>query len=346
MKNILIKVLKFLGFLSIGVLLMYFAFKGIELNSLIADLKEANYSWVLLSLVMACMAYASRAIRWRLIIEPLGYKAGIRNTFFSLMIGYLANFVFPRIGEITRCATLGKKENIPVDQLVGTVIVERAVDFLSLLAFLTILIIFRFETFGHFFQENIFTPLGEKISDTLNISKVLWISATGLVVLIVAAYLIFREQLSEIKIISKGKNIVKGILDGLKTVYKLKKRGLFLFHTLIIWANYWLMTWVVVFAIPATSGLKIMDGLFLLVIGGLGMSAPIQNGYGAFHWIVSRGLVAVYEGITLKEALVFATLTHESQAILAVLLGTLSFALIFRKKRKTLKLPFLRKRFS
>jgi hypothetical protein len=93
------------------------------------------------------------------------------------------------------------------------------------------------------------------------------------------------------------------------------------------------MTWVVVFAIPATSHLEMMDGLFLLVIGGLGMSAPVQSGIGAYHWIVSRGLVAVYTGITLEDGLVFATITHESQSLTAIILGLISFTLIFRKRR-------------
>ncbi|MFW5819875.1 MAG: TIGR00374 family protein, partial [Bacteroidota bacterium] len=139
--------------------------------------------------------------------------------------------------------------------------------------------------------------------------------------------------LSRIRIVSKGKGIIKGIIEGLKTVYTLKKRGKFLFHTAFIWMNYWLMTWVVVFALPATSDLKIIDGLFLLVIGGFGMSAPVQSGIGAYHWIVSRGLVAVYAGISLEEGLVFATITHESQSLLVILLGTLSFILLFRKKK-------------
>lgn len=337
MKAPLIKIVKFTGFLALGLSLLYFAFRGIDFQSLMGDFKNARYSWVLLSLVFAMIAYISRAIRWNLIIEPLGYKPELKNTFFSLMVGYLANFAFPRIGEITRCATLGKKEKIPVDKLVGTVIVERVVDLFTLFLLLGVLIIFRFETFGNFFNQNIFIPLGEKISRTLNFSIFIWIGAGSLVILSLIFYLIFREQLSRIKLISRGKKVVKGIIAGLKTVYKLKKRGWFIFHSIFIWLNYWIMTWVVVFALPATSDLKIMDGLFLLVVGGLGMSAPVQGGIGAYHWIVSRGLVAVYAGISLEEGLVFATLTHESQSLMAILLGTISFFLILRKGSKKKK---------
>ena len=332
MKSNLFKILKFSAFFAIGLLLLYFAFKDMDFQNLMQDFKSANYSWVLLSLVFALIAYISRAIRWNLIIEPLGYKPLFSNTFYSLMIGYLANFAFPRLGEVTRCASLAKKENIPVDKLIGTVIVERAVDLLTLFILLLILIIFRFETFGGFFNENIFIPLGIKISSTFSFSKFFWIGAILIMGIFISAYLIFRDELSEIGIVIKLKGLIKGVIEGLKTVYKMKKRGAFIFHSLFIWLNYWIMTWVVVFALPSTSSLGIIDGLFLLVIGGLGMSAPVQGGIGAFHWVVSRGLTVVYGTISLEEGLVFATISHESQALLAITLGTLSFFLLIRNR--------------
>lgn len=338
MKPILVKILKFIVFLSIGIVLLFFAFRGISFESLKDDFKDVNYSWVLLSLVFSVLSHISRSLRWNLIIEPLGYKPRFANTFYSLMLGYLANFAFPRIGEITRCASLGKKEDIPVDRLVGTVIVERAIDMMSLIFLLGVLIFFRFETFGNFFRDSVFIPLGEKVSQSLDFSVLIWSIVGGGLLLVLILYLIFREQLSRIKIVSKGKDIIRGVVEGLKTVYTLKRRGAFLLHTIFIWLSYWMMTWVVVFALPATSHLGIIDGLFLLVIGGFGMAAPVQSGIGAYHWIVSRGLVAVYAGISLEEGLVFATISHESQSLLMILLGSFSFIMLFKKRRLASKL--------
>ncbi len=301
MKTSLIKILKFLGFLALGIVLLYFAFKGIDFDSLIEDFKTARYRWVVLSLCFAMLAYFSRAARWNLIIEPLNYKPSFANTFYSMMVGYLANFAFPRIGEITRCVTLAKKEKIPVDRLIGTVIV--------------------------------FIPLGDKISSSLNFSWIIWIVLAILSLITVSLYFFFRQRLAEIKMVSKTKDIMRGVVEGLKSVYKMKKRWQFILHTIFIWMNYWMMTWVVVFAIPATSGLGIIDGLFILAIGGLGMSAPVQGGIGAFHWIVSRGLATVFTGISVEEGLVFATISHGSQALLAIALGTLSIILLFRNKK-------------
>lgn len=334
MKQKLLKIIKYAGFTLAGLGLLYLAFKKINFEDVIEGLKTANYWWILLSLFFSLLAFISRAIRWNLLIDPLGYHPKSINTFYSLMVGYMANFALPRIGEVTRCASLSKKEKIPVDKLLGTVIIERAIDLFSLIFLLLVLIFFRFETFGSFLQDSILIPLSEKLSKTLNLSNYIFIGGGLFLVLLVFAYYIFREELSRVGIIIKMKNLVKGVLEGLKTVYKMKRRWSFLFHTIFIWFNYLMMTWVVVFAIPATSQLTIVDGLFLLIIGGLGMSTPVQGGMGAYHWIVSRGLFAVYQNITIEDGLVFAVLSHESQLVLIILLGIISFDHLLRKPKK------------
>lgn len=331
MKSILLKALKFIAFLGIGIVLLYFAFRGIAFESLKEDFRHAKYAWVLFSLVFAILAYISRAIRWNILIEPLNYKPRLANTFYSLLLGYLANFALPRLGEVTRCASLAKKEKIPVDKLFGTVIVERVIDLFSLILLLIILVVFRFEKFGNFFSQTVFNPIGAKISSSLSFSIFIWSSIIIVVLVIFIIAIFLRKRIARLNIIKKIYSLILGVIEGLKTVYKMKKRGAFIFHSVFIWANYWAMTWVVVFAMPSTSHLGIIDGLFLLVIGGLGMAAPVQGGIGAYHWIVSRGLVTVYPGILLEEGLVFATLSHESQAILIAVLGTVAFFMLIKK---------------
>lgn len=334
MKESFLKTLKFFTFLSIGGVLLYFAFKGIDVQNVWHDLKIAKYSWIFLSLFLAFLAQLSRAYRWNLLIEPIGHNPLFQNTFYSMMTGYLANFALPRIGEITRCASLGKKEKIPVDKLLGTVILERIIDLLSLFILLLLLLILKFEIFGSFINNNIFIPLKEKISSVLGFSWITWVIIfISIIVITLLYYLYFRETIGKFKSFHKLKNIVKGILEGLKSVYKMKRKGEFILHTIIIWALYLFMTWVVVFSLPSTSGLKIIDGLFILVIGALGMSVPVQSGIGAFHWIVSRGLFAVYPFISLEQGLAFATISHGSQSLLVILLGSFSFFMLFYKKR-------------
>ena len=93
--------------------MLYLAFKDISLSKLAEDFRNAKYSWVVLSLFIGLLSHIIRAYRWNLLIRPLGYKPGLLNSYFAVTIGYLANFAFPRLGEVTRCASLSKTEKIP-----------------------------------------------------------------------------------------------------------------------------------------------------------------------------------------------------------------------------------------
>ncbi|MDX9696674.1 MAG: lysylphosphatidylglycerol synthase transmembrane domain-containing protein [Bacteroidales bacterium] len=335
MKNSIIKIINFFIFLTIGLILLYFAFKGIDFNSLLNDLKSANYSWVALSLVFAFFAYVSRAYRWKLLIEPLNYNPPFKNVFYAVMVGYLANLAFPRIGEITRCGSLTKSDKIPIDSLIGTVIIERAIDMVVLLLLLFVIFVAKIEYFGSFIKENIFIPVYNKFINAVDFPFYYWIGIVALISGFIALFYYFRKKLKRVKIIHKFRKLLRGVFAGIKTVTKMRNRWEFLLHTVIIWVMYFFMTYVVVYAIPATQSLKPIDGLFLLVIGGLGMAAPVQGGIGAFHWIVSSGLL-LYD-ISKTDGLVFATIQHESQVFMVLILGTLSLLMLFlnsRRKRK------------
>ncbi|OFX88148.1 MAG: hypothetical protein A2X00_05130 [Bacteroidetes bacterium GWE2_32_14] len=335
MKRSVFKIINFFIFLTIGLILLYFAFKGINFESLVNDLKNANYTWVGLSLIFAFFAYLSRAYRWKLLIEPLNYTPPLKNVFYALMIGYLANLAFPRIGEITRCGSLTKTDKIPIDSLIGTVIIERAVDMLVLLIFLFVIFLAKIEYFGSFIKDNVFIPLYNKFINIVDFPFYYWILIVLLIAAIIIGYYYFRRRLKRVLIIHKFRKLLRGVFTGIKTVTKMQNRWAFLLHTVIIWAMYFLMTYVVVFAIPATQNLKPIDGVFLLVIGGLGMAAPVQGGIGAFHWIIASGLT-LYD-ISKTDGLVFATIQHESQVFLVLILGTISILMLFinsRRKRK------------
>jgi len=333
LKKSILQILKFIGFLAVGILLLWFAFRDVNFNKLTAHLKEANYSWLLLSVLFGLFAFISRARRWVLLINPLGFNPSLKNSFYALMTGYLANIALPRVGEITRCVALGKKEKIPMDQLIGTVVVERTIDFLSLLIIMVFLIFTSGDQISLFLKEGILIPIQDKIS---SLSSVIWILWVVLVVLGLLTFFLmvrYKKSLRKIRFFSKMFDLAKGIIHGLKTITNIKRKWEFIFHTVFIWINYTLMTWVVVFSIESTSHLTLGDSIFLLVIGGLAMSAPVQSGLGAFHYIISRGLLFV-KGIPLEDGLVYALLTHESQLIFVAIIGTISFFIIFRKPRK------------
>ena len=334
MKKKFLQTIRFLAFLGLSVLLLYFAFRGIDFTQVKEVIFHAEYGWILFSFVFSILAFLSRARRWVISIEALNRKPSLWNTYHSMMFGYLANFAFPRIGEITRCVSLSRREKIPVDALIGTVILERALDLFMLLLIMITLLLARFQKFGAFFSDFIFTPLRNKISTTFGDTLIFW-SATALIFLALALLgYIYRNKLYRFHVVTRGRDFIKGIVEGLKTIFRMEKKWEFIFHTFFIWFNYILMTWIVVFALPGiTDHLTFMDGVFLLVIGGMGMSAPVQSGLGAFHWIVSRGLIFVYF-IPKDEAVAFATLQHSSQMLLILFLGSISMLFLFLKNKR------------
>jgi uncharacterized protein (TIRG00374 family) len=331
------KALRYLIFLLIGVLLLYIAFRGIDLQTLWEEFKHARYIWIFLSVLVLILSHMTRAYRWQLLIEPLNYKPQYSTTFFSLMIGYLANYAFPRIGEITRCGALGRTEKIPMDKLFGTVIIERVIDLITMALFLIILITAKFEFFSSFIKPNIFDPIGNKLAFLLNKSLLYWFLIIGSPVLLVVLLYLFRSRLYKLSVIRKIRDIIKGIFTGLKTVYTLKKAWPFIISSLLVWVLYWLMTYLAFYALPSTANLTPIDGLFILVIGSFAFVAPVQGGIGAFHWIVSGGLLLY--GLTKEEGLAYATITHGSQMLATMLVGFISMLLLIsvRKKRNIIQ---------
>jgi uncharacterized protein (TIRG00374 family) len=333
LRKSLIQTSKFLAFLIIGIILLWLAFRNVELKKLIDGLKGADYKWVLLSLLFASLAYLSRTRRWVILIKPLGHQPSFMNTFYSLMTGYMANLALPRIGEITRCVALGKKENMPAEQLFGTVVIERTIDFISLMSIMVILIFMRGEQINQFLKVSVFIPMQQKVFSLLGFTWIVWLLIFLILVIIIYLTIKYWNNLLNIRLFAKVADIFRGIVNGLKTITRLENKWEFIFHTVFIWVNYTLMSWVVVFAIEPTSHITLGDSIFLLVIGGLAMSAPVQSGLGAYHYIISRGLAFV-EGVRIEDGLVYAFLTHESQLILVLIVGIISFYMIFRKSPK------------
>jgi uncharacterized protein (TIRG00374 family) len=334
LKKSVLKVLRFILFFGLALLLLYFAFRGIDLADLWNDFKSARYGWIFPSLLFAALGFISRAYRWNLLIEPLGYKPSLKNTFLSLMVGYLANYAFPRIGEITRCAVLAKAEKIPADKLLGTVIIERIIDVIMVFLLLSVLLIGRYDFFGDFLQQNLLAPTWNTLRGFSEKSVVFWIVLSVIIaILALLIYLIFRTRPDSNPLILKSRKIIKGLISGIQTVYKMKRSWEFILHSILIWVAYWLMTYVAVFLLPATSDLKLIDGLYILVIGSFGFIAPVQGGIGAFHWIVSVGLM-IY-GISKEDGLAFATILHGSQSLCTIFMGSLSMLLLFLQRKKT-----------
>ena len=328
-----IQALKFLGFLAVGILLLWLAFRKVDYKSLTINLKEANYYWLILSLLFSLMAFGLRARRWQLLIHPLGFRPSYWHTFHALMIGYMANLALPRIGEITRCVALGKKEKIAVDKLFGTVLIERTIDLFSVLLFLVIIVLTSESIIKEFLKESIFIPFREKVFSLVDFSWIFWTVLALLGILVLFLMIRYRKSLRKFRFFAKMSDIVKGVISGLKTIMNLERKWEFIFLTISIWVSYALMTWVVVFCLESTSNISFWDSLIILVVGGLAMAVPVQAGFGAFHYAVSRVLI-VLQGVSLEDGLTYALLSHESQIIFEIIIGLISIYIMYGRNHK------------
>lgn len=327
MKKKVVSTIKYSLLLAIGVGLLWLAFRGVNLSETIEEIKHANVFWLSMSILASLIAFFSRAIRWNLLIEPLGFQPKIMNTSAALMIGYLANLAVPRLGEVTRCGTLNQTEKVPFDKLLGTVIFERIIDVLCLLVCIILVAVSEYDRLGNFMNENIFEPLKSKAH--LFINSPILIASVVLIFFLLVLFLLKNKTGKGI--VPKVINIMKGIADGMTSVRKMKKPIQFIFHTILIWVMYFFMTYLCFFSLPATSQLDWHAGLFVLVVGGMGMSAPVQGGIGAYHLLVSHGLILY--GLSLGHGLAFATLMHTSQTLVVIVFGALSFLYLFLKQK-------------
>jgi len=249
-----------------------------------------------------------------------------------LMIGYFANLAFPRLGEVTRCGSLSKAQAIPFTALLGTVIVERVVDLVSLLVCLLLTAIIEYERLGNFLHDNITQPLMDKFTQLAG-SPIFIGAAVVLVALLVIGIIYYLKRSKQKGKKSKFFQLWKELIEGLRSIGKLKRPGLFIFHSVLIWVLYFFGVYTCFFAFPSTTHLGFSASLFLLVAGGLGMSAPVQGGIGAYHLLVSQGLMLY--GVSQQDGLTFATLLHTLQLILVVILGVASLVLLFSGNKKT-----------
>jgi uncharacterized membrane protein YbhN (UPF0104 family) len=325
--------LRYALLLGIGITLLWLSFRGIDLRSTLIEFKSIDYGWLFVSILASIFAFISRAYRWNLLIHPMGYRSSLYDTTNALMVGYLVNLAVPRLGEVTRCGSLNRTAKVPFEILLGTVIVERLLDVICLAACLLLAAWIEHERLGEFLEQNIFVPLSEKAGFLTTFSGLQWLLI--LVTVSATIYLVIRYLRSKpgrLPGLGRFSKSFSGIIQGLRSVRTIDKKGAFIFHTVFIWFMYFLMSYTCFKALPATAGLDWEAGLFVLVAGGIGMSAPVQGGIGAYHLLVSRGLTLY--GLTLVHGLAFATLMHTSQTLLVIIMGAIAMLLISMKTGK------------
>jgi len=327
LKKIITKFIRFLIFFAIGAFIFWLIYKDQDIERIKSVLKhDVNYWWILISLIIGLLSHMGRTLRWELMIERVGHKPRLTNTFMSVMIGYLMNLAFPRMGEISRCGVLSRYERISFTKLVGTVVAERLVDMISLLLMLLIVIISQFGKMIEFLHSN---PEIESNIYSIIFSPYLIGGAIAAVILII----VFRKTLKNTLFYKKITDIVVNLKEGFISIRSIEKKGWFFFYSIAIWLLYYLMLYVVFFSFDFTSHLGLLAGLTTFVLASFGMVAPVQGGIGAWHFMAIEALTLY--GIAKENGIIFAFVTHTSMTMMIIIVGIISLIIMpFINRRK------------
>ncbi len=275
-------------------------------------------------MAVSLMVYVFRVLRWQMLIKATGYESNFFNALSALSIGYFVSFIIPRLGEVTRCLSVKKHSHIPFMELLGTVIIERFVDLISLIIVLAFTLILQFHQIIEFFHENIFQPIYAIVIN--GNSKLLFI-ITIVISISVFAFFYFRKAIykNSPKFILQ---FIKGFKDGLTSITKLRHKKLFILYTFLIWVCYYFMTYFWFFVFKETSILSWGACLTILSIGTIGRSVPIQGGgMGAYHFLVEK--VVLLYGIGGLFGKTLATLIHAGQTFFTFAMGLVGLIIFF-----------------
>jgi uncharacterized protein (TIRG00374 family) len=324
------KALKYLAFLLLAGILLHFSFKGVKWSDFISGLQSCNWWWIAASMAIGILGFLFRALRWRILLRAINKDVTLGETFNGINIGYITNFIFPRAGEVARCGVIANTRKVSFEKSLGTVVLERSLDMVCLLLWMFLLLLFTWGEFGSFIKGEILQPLQGKFSSlVLPLSILCAVAVAGC-----AALWIFRKRLMEIKIVGRIMQVIKGLLEGVFSAFRMEEKWMFILYTLLIWLTYWLTSLTTIYAFPQVGHLNGIDALFLMIIGGFGWVVPVQGGLGAYHFIVSLALAKVY-GIAQATGVVFATISHEAQALVMILCGAVSLISVSMWKKSS-----------
>jgi len=327
------KAIQYILFLAVGIFIFYLGYRDFEWQEFENELKNINYWWISLVFVFGVFSHISRAVRWKMLIEPLGHKPGIINMLFSVLVLYFVNIIIPRGGELARCTVINKYEKIPFTKLFGTVVTERFVDILVLFLMVFIVLVLQLTKLDEFLTSHPEFELKFRSLFTLSNAIVF----VGILLLLVLIVYMSRRILANTLIWKKIREYAINFKEGLLSIRKVERIGWFIFHSLFIYAMYYAMFHMVFLSFEPMANITLLAGLSAFIAGGLAMLAPVQAGIGAWHFMVYETLVLF--GFTLNDGKIFALISHSFTNLLVIVVGILSFALLPLINAKTKKQP-------
>ena len=325
MKKKLFTILQYLLFLGLGIFLAWWSLKDIDSEKKLqikTSLNHARYWLIIPVFTILILSHLVRAIRWKLLINSLGYHPRTENTFFAVMVGYLTNQAVPRLGEILKCTLLAKYEKVPADKLIGTIILERIIDALTLLAIFAITLAIQpglYTDLINAFFHSPHDPAKKRISGYLIAAILL-----GLIAIFIILWMLIKKKTFR-DVIALFKRIGKSVWQGISAVQHLKKRGLFLFYSIALWSLYFLAGYIGFYALQETQQYGVKQAFAILSAGSIGMIAT-PGGIGAYALLLKKTmeLYGLQEGV----ALAFGWILWLVQTFVVLIGGIFSFAAI------------------
>jgi uncharacterized protein (TIRG00374 family) len=322
------QVVQYFFLLAIGLTLCWLFFRNFNFSELKAALATGNFSWFYVVMLTTLVVYVIRTLRWQMLIRATGYTTSFHNAFAALSISYFVSLIIPRLGEVTRCLSIKRQHPVPFMQLLGTVIIERVIDIISLIVMLLLTLLLQFDHIIEFMTENIFHPFYEGIVVKIIAGNKAAIAVTLAVVIIISAvFFYFRKYIRE-----RSPKLVLQFMEGLKqgiiSVSKLDQKMLFILYTILIWAGYYFMTYFWFFVFKETTVLGWGACLSIVSIGTIGRSVPIQGGgMGAYHFLVTQ--VVILYGVSEAFGRTLATCIHGGQVFFTFIMGVVGSVIFF-----------------
>lgn len=299
--------------LGLGIFLIYYIYSKFspeQLDQVGFYFKSANYWIVGLSVFLSFLSHVIRASRWNLMLEPMGYRPTLLNNFMAVSVAYLMNIFIPKSGEVSRALVLTRYEEVPFDKGFGSIISERVIDLILLLLFTLTALILQFDLLYGFMLE------------VVPVKTILW-AGGGLLILGLIGLWFLNSSKSSLALKING--LVKGLKEGMLSVLRMKRKGAFIFQSLVIWALYLLSFYTATLALEETSGIAFGTLIITFVVGSFTF-AFTNSGFGTYPAAI-MGILLVF-GIAESLGFAFGWIVWTSNIVSLVFFGVLSLILL------------------
>lgn len=294
----------------LGVFLIWYSLSKVSFSELLGYFKKADYFWIVLGMFFGLLSHLSRAYRWRFLLTPMGYKIKLENSIMAVFSSYLINYTIPRAGEVARASILTTYEDVPFEKGFGTIVAERVADLIVVSGIIMVTLFLQFDFIMAFLTQS-FNPKSLIIA--------------GFILLL--AFLIFTIYIrkSSSGLALKIKTFLLGLIEGVLSIFKMKKKWAFIFHTLFIWLMYVMMFYVTSFSLEELKGIPF--GAVLIGFISASFSIAATNGGIGSYPIAVYAAFSIF-GIPEDPSIAFGWIVWTSQTAVIVLLGGLSLLLL------------------